>query len=88
MVYFEKDKDAVLDYTTDWSDWLDADIIQSSTWIVPAGVTKDSDSNTTTTATIWLSGGAIHAQYSIINRIVTVGGRTDDRTIIIIITEK
>ena len=88
MVYFEKDKDAVLDYTTDWSDWLDTDIIQSSTWIVPAGVTKDSDSNTTTTATIWLSGGTMSSQYSVVNRIVTAGGRTDDRTIIIIITEK
>ena len=85
---FTKDPDAVLDYQIDWSDWLDDDTISSSAWTVPAGITKDSDSNTTTATTIWISGGTAGAGYNIINRIVTAGGRTDDRTIRIIVAER
>ena len=85
---FDKDKDAVLDYGIDWSSWLDDDTIDSSEWIVPAGITKDSDTSDTTRATIWLSGGTLGVVYSLVNRIVTVGGRTDDRTISVRIVEK
>ena len=80
---FFKDPDAVLDYQVDWSDWLDSDTILSSDWTVPTGITEDSDTNTTTTATIWLSSGTVGTEYSLVNRIVTAGGRKDDRTIII-----
>ena len=85
---FIKDPDAVLDYTVDWSDWLGSDTISSSSWTVPSGITKDSDSNTDTTATIWLSSGKNGKTYEIVNRIVTAGGRTDDRTIIIEVMDK
>lgn len=85
---FVKDPDAVLDYQADWATWLGEDTISSSTWIVPDGITKDSDTNTTTSATVWLSGGTAGSNYSITNRIVTDGGRTDDRTIKIQVREK
>ena len=85
---FIKDPDAVLDYTVDWSDWLGSDTIQTSAWIVPTGITEDSNSNTTTTATIWLSGGTRGKKYEIVNRIVTAGSRTDDRTIEIVVKDK
>lgn len=86
---FEKDPNAVLDYVIDWGDeWLaTGDEIDTSTWSVPAGITKDSDSKTTTTTTIWVSGGTDGVTYDIVNRIVTTGGRTDDRTITIIVRE-
>lgn len=86
---FEKDPNAVLDYTVDWEDWLGSDTIATSTWpVVPAGITEDSTSNTTTEATIWLSGGTAGVTYTLVNRIVTVGLRTDDRTIYITVKEK
>jgi hypothetical protein len=87
---FEKDPNAVLDYVIDWGDeWLEAgDEISTSTWTVPTGITKDSDTKTTTTTTIWLSGGTDGVSYDIVNRIVTTGGRTDDRTITIKVRER
>lgn len=78
---FTKDPDAVLDYVNDWASWLAGDTIISSTWIAPSGITVDSDSFTDTTATVWLSGGTVGTSYSVVNRIVTAAGRTDDRTL-------
>ena len=85
---FTKDPDAVLDYLVDWSSWLGSDTIATSTWVVPSGITKDSDTNTTTTATIWLSGGDDEASYEIVNRITTAAGREDDRTITVQVRSK
>lgn len=89
MVAFLKDPNATLDYGFRWSDWLDeGDTISTSGWTVPDGITKVSDSMTTTTTTVWLSGGTIDVSYDIVNQIVTADGRKDDRTITIIIREK
>jgi hypothetical protein len=79
---FPKDPDATLDYQVDWTTYLTplADTISTSTWIVQTGITKGSDYKTATATTVWLSGGALGTRYKLINRIVTVGGRTDDRT--------
>lgn len=87
---FQKDADAVLDYTVDWEDWLEdiADTISASDWIVASGITEDSDSNTTTTATVWLSGGVEGSSYRVTNRITTVGGRTQDASIFIEIVQR
>ncbi len=85
---FLKDPDAVLDYQIDWEDWLDGDTISSSSWTVADGITEVTDTNTTTTATIWLSGGTDGASYNVVNRIVTAGGRTEDRTITIVCQER
>ena len=85
---YVKDPDAVLDYPMNWADWLDGDTISTSTWTVPDGITKDSDSKTTSATTIWLSGGTAGLDYTLINHIVTAAGREDDRTIIIKVREK
>ena len=85
---FIKDPDAVLDYAVDWTDWLGVDTIASSTWTVPTGITKTANSNTTKVATVWLSGGTASAEYSIVNKIVTAGGRTDERTLTIVVEQK
>lgn len=79
-----KDPDAVLDYTIDWDadDWLGSDTITGTpTWTVDSGLTLSSQSNTTTTATVWLSGGTVNTDYDVACKIVTVGGRTDERTL-------
>lgn len=83
---FFKDPNAVLDYTIDWSTWLGSDTISSSDWVVDSGITENSASNTTTAATIWLSGGTAGTAYAVTNRIVTAGGRTEDRTLTIVVT--
>lgn len=84
-----KDPDAVLDYGHDWSAWLiDGDQIAASTWIVPTGITKESDSHDATTTTVWLSGGELDKRYFLVNRVTTTAGRTDDRTLQINITNR
>lgn len=85
---FTKDPNAVLDYRVDWSTWLDGDTIATSTWIIPAGITKNSDTNSTTATTIWLSGGTVGIRYELTNRITTAGGRTEDRTIKVSVKER
>lgn len=72
----DKSPDDVLDYRIDWTEALAGDTIVTSTWAVPAGITKDSDSKTTTATTIWLSGGAVDQEYEIENTIVTTELRT------------
>lgn len=84
---FIKDPDATLDYKIDWTAWLGADLIVTSTWSAPEGITIESHENDDKQTVVWLSGGEIGA-YSVTNRITTLGGRTDDRTIKIKIKEK
>lgn len=89
MSIYVKDKDAVLDYKWDWAKWLAAsETITTSTVTVPVGITKDSSTNTTTTATVWLSGGTVGQEYTVTDRIVTNQGRTDDRSITILVKER
>lgn len=88
MKTFLKDPDATLDYKVDWSDWLGADTISTSSFTVPSGITEDTSTNSTTTATVWLSGGTVGERYKVINRIVTAGGRTADRTLYIKVINK
>ena len=66
----------VHDFTQNWLAELVADTISTSTWTLDTGITKDSDTNTTTTATIWVSGGTTGKTYKIINTITTASGRT------------
>ncbi len=78
-----KDPSAVLDYSIDWADWLGADVIATSTWSVPGGITKDSDDKSATGTTVWLSGGSNGQTYDLRNTITTDGGRTNARTMTI-----
>ena len=85
---FNKDPDAIVDYGIPWTEWLAGDTIVTSTWLVPTGITSVLQTNTTTHAWIWLSGGTAGSEYAIRNRIVTAGGRTQDQTIYITIEER
>lgn len=86
---FERDPNSVLDWQFDWSGWLAAsETISSATVTVSAGITKDSQSNTTTTVTVWLSGGTANNTYSATCRVTTNQGRTDDRTIYLVTKER
>jgi len=83
-----KDTDEVLDYQLDWSGRLGSDTIATSSWTVPAGITKNSDTNTATVTTIWLSSGTLNSSYELQNRVTTTGGRTMDQTVRIRIRAK
>jgi hypothetical protein len=81
VTQFSKDPSASLDYVNDWTSWLaTGETISTSTWTVPTGITKDSDSKTSTTTTIWLSGGTAGTVYTVANLIVTSASRTDERS--------
>jgi hypothetical protein len=87
---YTKDPNSEVDFVVDWSRWLairDSDTISTSTWVVPSGITKTDDTHTTTTATIWLSGGTLGQTYDVVNRVTTAAGRIEDHTLTIYITE-
>ena len=77
-----KDPNEVLDYDLTWEAQMtaDGDTIDTSNWMVPAGITKDSQSNTTTRTKVWLSGGTTGQTYELLNHVVTAGGREFDQT--------
>jgi hypothetical protein len=85
----DKDPDAVLDYTVDWTAWL-ADVSDSISDHTETGngVTVDTSSNTSNTVTAWVSGGVVGQTPSVTVHIVTAGGRQDDRTIYFNIKER
>lgn len=77
-----KDPDAKLDWIFDWSSWLaPGETITASEFIVSAGLTVTASSNTTISATVWLSGGQTGQVYQVTNRITTSQDRIDDRSI-------
>lgn len=89
MRTWEKDPQAVLDWKFDWADWLSvSETISSATVTVATGLTKDSQSNTTTAVTVWLSGGTLGQTYSVACRITTNQARTDERTLLIRVTDR
>jgi hypothetical protein len=87
---YKKDPNAVLDYRFDWTAWLLPllDTITSVTWVTSGGVVVDSSTHTTTTATAVVSGGTAGTDAGVTCRIVTAGGRTDDRTITLKILDR
>lgn len=83
MTVYKKDPNARLDYTLDWGPWLTplADTIFSAVWLPSAGITVDTPTHTTTTATAWASGGVVGDPEFMTCRITTTAGRIDDRTV-------
>lgn len=90
---YRKNPAASLDYVFDWtrylSSWgtyLPSDTIASVVWTVSAGITQGATSFTSKTATIFVSGGTAGNMETITCRITTSGGRIDERTISLQIT--
>lgn len=94
---FLKDPDAVLDYGVDWSAWLAGDAIASWTWTIarsgsptPAATAETPDLREVPgrpsvsdgkVVRVWVEAGVPGADYEATCRVVTVGGRADDRTV-------
>lgn len=86
---FTKDPDAVLDYQWDWSDWLAVGEVITSAVVAPdTGIVLDSQSNTNTSVTAWISGGTVDEGYRVVCSIVTSESREDDRSIYLICRER
>lgn len=87
--WIEKDPSAILDYSLDWSAWLQPEeTIVVSSWNVPVGMTAQSEVNDTTVSTVWLAGGTTDKEYVVTNRIVTSGGRQDERSFRIVVRNR
>ena len=91
----DKDPDEILDYTIDWQGDNDpvletGETITTATWTVPSGLTEDSSSKTSTTATVVLSGGTDKQKYQIAGKIVTSSSpaRTYERTVNLLVKER
>lgn len=84
-----KDPDEILDYRVDWTARLAGDTILTSTWALPTGITKVTDStDNVNTTTIWFSGGVDGKTYACTNHITTAGGRTMEQTINLPVVQK
>jgi len=88
--HFSKSPHAKLDYTIDWTDALeDGETISEASWSIPSGLTDEqSESNTTTSQTVWVSGGTLGTKYALRGDMVSSEGREDSRTIYITIEER
>ncbi len=86
---FEKRPAEVKDYQVDWSRHLlvggvdVGDTISTSSWAVETGITKNTDTKTSSTTTVWLAGGTEGTHYTVTNTVVTAQGRTYERSIVI-----
>jgi hypothetical protein len=85
---FTKDPDSTVDFPFNWKPELNGDTIFSSEFLLPDGMTLVSQSNDATTATPFVSGGSLGLIYRLTNRIVTVGGRTYDKTAYVLIAQQ
>lgn len=77
---FVKAPEDILDYEWDWSTWLPTgDTIATVSFTAADGLIIESNpavSNTATTATAFISGGAAGESYAVTCQITTAGGRT------------
>lgn len=87
-----KDPDARLEYSWDWSDWLEAgetittptvECDDNSVAISPGDVTEALG-----VVTAWVSGGTVRTSVRVTCRIVTSATRQDDRSLILNIIER
>ncbi len=93
LATYDKDPDATLDYSIDWSAWLPSgDALSTATWS-----TSDPDlevagspapSHAAGIATAWLTGGTAGQRYTVTCRVTTTGGRVDDRSILLRCVER
>jgi hypothetical protein len=89
MTAYQHDPQADLDYGWDWSDWLGADTIASSTWTVsPTGPVLSASTSDDTTTTVWVDGGTAGVKYTLTNHVVTTDGREDDRSHTLYVRER
>jgi hypothetical protein len=82
MRYIQQTPASVLDYTVDYTCDLGVDTIISSSWAASSpDCTLSNAGFTTTSATVFLTGGVPQNIYTITNTVITAGGRTFQETL-------
>ncbi len=87
MPYRLIDPDETLDYSCDWTDFLEdagspTDAIQTSTWsVTPSGPTLSGERLDGKTASVFVSGAVLGRVHRLSNRVVTLQGRTAERSV-------
>ena len=73
---------ANLDYTLDWTQWLEGDTIATAAAVADtlSGIVIGTIVNTTTMVSMMVSGGTLGAIGSVTVTITTAGGRTETQT--------
>ena len=89
LAIIEKSPDSTLPYIIDWTAWLsNGDTLSSVTWDVPTGLVNEAESNTSTRASITLSGGVAGSTYDVKCTILTTGGLIEARTLKFMVVER
>jgi hypothetical protein len=83
----DKDPTDVDDFTLGFARELGAETIATTAWTATAGITIGATSNTTTAATVRLSGGTAQTTYTLTCTVTTSGGRTLQRSVLLYVTE-
>lgn len=68
--------------------WLQGDTIDAVTWSAPDDLTLVSDSHTTTTATVWISGGTAGSDHLVTAHVTTAAGRENDFSLLLRVREQ
>lgn len=85
-----KDPDADLDYGVDWTPFLDGtngDTIATAELVVQDGLTVVDEGLDGAVHMFTASGGTVSEVYKVTSRVTTVQGRTDDKTVLILVVE-
>jgi hypothetical protein len=83
-----KDPNEILDYTIDWSARVQANDSIVSFTVTGSGINVDSSVLSNNIITVWLSGGNVGSETSVLTRVVTTEGRTMDQTVKLKIVDK
>ena len=76
-----KDALSILDFSIDLSDLLQTtEVVQTSSWTVPSGLTAVTNTHGDSITTVWLSGGILNTTYELINTVLT--NSTPQRTFV------
>ena len=70
----EQDDDEAIAYTINWAADLNSSTLAAVSWSVPSALTTETTSNTTTSASIRLSGGTPGQVYKVECTVTTAAG--------------
>jgi hypothetical protein len=87
----EKDPDAELSYTFNWTTWLNGEtlVIANCLWVAPEGIDIITQQHEEAgESTVRLSGGTAGESYEVVNNVESSTGEKDNRTLLVEIREK
>ena len=92
MSYYLKDPDSRVDYSVDWSGYLDGQTLADSAWSVtpdePEGIAVAEASFDLHRAAVRLTGGIVGRVYTVANRVTLSDGSVDERAITLRVEER